>query len=82
MKVEILSLGPSAEGWFARFSSDGKVSHEPLMCWALARVSHVEAPESDSEPHVVVVGVISGPPESLYAVTAIEDCSFEGYDHG
>lgn len=81
MKVEILSLGSSGDGWFARYSQDGEEYREPVMCWALSWVYYGKPPYTD-EPFKVVVGIIEGPAETGHTIAAIEDGNFEGYDRG
>lgn len=74
---EVISLGPSADGWRAIFSSDGGRSIAPLVCWAAFRK---KTPGQLDETLISGVWADSSPGGPVrFLLPAAAEADFEGY---
>jgi len=74
---EVISLGPSADGWRAIFSGDNGAVAEPLVCWAAFRKNAAGQPDETLISGVCADSSPGGPVRFL--VPAAAAANFEGY---
>jgi len=74
---EVISLGPSADGWRAIFSGDNGAVAEPLVCWAVFRKNAAGQPDETLISGVCADSSPGGPVRFL--VPAAAAANFEGY---
>lgn len=74
---EAISLGPSADGWRAVYSSDNGIGIEPLVCWGVFRKKTPGQPDETLISGVCADSSPGGPVRFL--VPAAAAANFEGY---
>ncbi len=74
---EVISLGPSADGWRAIFSADSGEQTQPLVCWGAFRKKTLGQPDEILISGVVTDSSPGGPVRALMPAAGVTN--FEGY---